>query len=159
MKTFEKDTFKTAKGNLVITFIGHGTLMIEAGKTVIHVDPVSREADYSALPKGDLILITHEHGDHLDKKALALITTPQTKIIVSKSCSGQVDNAQVLMNGEVQAFGDISVKAVPAYNIVNKRDGNPYHPKGNGNGYVISYGGKNIYIGGDTENIPQPLRR
>jgi L-ascorbate metabolism protein UlaG (beta-lactamase superfamily) len=155
MKTFEKDTFKTAKGNLVITFIGHGTLMIEAGKTVIHVDPVSREADYSALPKGDLILITHEHGDHLDKKALALITTPQTKTFVSKSCSGQVDNAKVLMNGEVQAFGDISVKAVPAYNIVNKRDGNPYHPKGNGNGYVISYGGKNIYIGGDTENIPE----
>jgi len=84
-----------------------------------------------------------------------LITTPQTKTFVSKSCSGQVDNAKVLMNGEVQAFGDISVKAVPAYNIVNKRDGNPYHPKGNGNGYVISYGGKNIYIGGDTENIPE----
>ena len=155
MKTFEKDTFETDNGKLVITFIGHGTLMIEAGKTVIHVDPVSREADYSAFPKADLVLITHEHGDHLDLKALALITTPLTNTIVSKSCSGQVDHAIVLDNGETHSFKDVSVKAVPAYNIVNKRDGNPYHPKGNGNGYVITYGGKSIYIGGDTENIPE----
>ena len=70
VKVFEKDTFVTDKGKLVITFIGHGTLMIEAGNQVIHIDPVSREADYSLLPKAGIILITHEHGDHLDKKAV-----------------------------------------------------------------------------------------
>jgi len=155
-KAFEKDTFTTEKGPLMITFIGHGTLMIEAGKTVIHIDPVSREADYTLLPKADLILITHEHGDHLDKKALALITQPQTKIIVSQSCKGQIDNSQVMLNGETQSFGDFKIEAVPAYNIVNKRpDGGAYHPKGNGNGYIINFGGKRIYIGGDTENIPE----
>lgn len=155
VKNFEKDSLETGKGKLVITFIGHGTLMLEAGKTVIHIDPVSREADYSLLPKSDITLITHEHGDHLDLKALALITQPQTKTIVSQSCSGKIENSVVFKNGDMQTFGDISIKAVPAYNIVNKREGNPYHPKGNGNGYLITFGGKNIYVAGDTENIPE----
>ena len=156
VKAFEKDTFATSKGKVVITFIGHGTLMIEAGKQVIHIDPVSAQADYSTLPKADIILVTHEHGDHLDKKAIALITQPQTKIVVSQSCKGQIDNSAVLLNGETQSFGDVKVEAVPAYNIINRRsDGIAYHPKGNGNGYVINYGGKRIYVGGDTENIPE----
>lgn len=156
VKTFEKDTFKTSTGNIVITFIGHGTLMIEAGKKVIHVDPVTAQADYSTLPKADIILVTHEHGDHLDKKALAVITQPQTKIVISLSCKGQVDNAQVLLNGEEQYFDDIKIEAVPAYNIVNKRaDGIAFHPKGNGNGYVINFGSKRIYVAGDTENLPE----
>lgn len=155
-KAFEKDTFTTEKGPLVITFVGHGTLMIEACKTVIHIDPVSREADYTLLPKADLILITHEHGDHLDKKALALITQPQTIIIVSQSCKGQIENSQVMLNGESQFFEDFKIEAVPAYNIVNMRpDGGAYHPKGNGNGYIINFGGKRIHIGGDTENTPE----
>lgn len=155
VKAFEKDTFNTSKGNLVITFIGHATLMIEAGKQVIHVDPVSQQADYSILPKGDIILVTHEHGDHLDKTALALITKPKTKTVVSQSCKGLLDNAHVMLNGEKLSIGDVKVEAVPAYNIVNKRNGIAYHPKGNGNGYVITYGEKRIYIGGDTENIPE----
>jgi L-ascorbate metabolism protein UlaG (beta-lactamase superfamily) len=155
-KTFEKDTFETRKGKMTITFIGHATLMIEGGNQVIHIDPVSKEADYSLLPKADLILITHEHYDHLDKKAVAMITKAQTKIMVSLSCKGLIDNALVLANGEKQSFGDWNIEAVPAYNIVNKRpDGNTYHPKGSGNGYVITYGGKRLYISGDTENIPE----
>jgi len=152
---FEQDSFETGKGKLTITFIGHGTLMIKAGQTVIHVDPVTQQADYSLLPKGDIILITHEHGDHLDKKALALISQPSTKTFISQSCSGKVENATVLKNGDEQLIGDIAIKAVPAYNIVNKSNGNPYHPKGNGNGYVIAFGGKRIYVAGDTENIPE----
>ena len=156
VKSFEKDTFTTEKGQLMITFIGHGTLMIEAGKTVIHIDPVSREADYSLLPKADIILITHEHGDHLDKKAIALVTSPQTKTIVSLSCKGQIENAIVMLNGETKSFGDLKIEAVPAYNIVNKRpDGGAYHPKRNGNGYIINFGGKRIYVAGDTVNTPE----
>ncbi|MCL4484387.1 MAG: MBL fold metallo-hydrolase [Bacteroidetes bacterium] len=155
VKTYEKDSFETTQGKLTITFIGHASLLIEAGKTVIHVDPVSKEADYSLLPKGDIVLITHEHGDHLDPKALALITQAKTKIIASRSCTGKIENARILVNGAEESLDGITIKAVPAYNIVNKRDGNPYHPKGNGNGYVISFGGKRIYVAGDTENIPE----
>lgn len=155
-KTFESDTFETSKGRLSITFIGHATLMIKAGNQVVHIDPVAREADYSLLPKADLILITHEHGDHLDKKAIAMVSSPDTKIICSLSCKGLIDNATVLVNGEKQTVGDWDIEAVPAYNIINKRpDGLAYHPKGNGNGYIITYGGKRFYIAGDTENIPE----
>ena len=69
-ETFETDIIKTSAGDLKITFIGHGTLMFTFGGKVIHVDPCTREADYSKLPKADLILVTHEHGDHLDPKAI-----------------------------------------------------------------------------------------
>lgn len=156
VKIFEKDNFQTGKESLVITFIGHASLMIEAGNRIIYVDPVMKEADFSTFPKGDIILVTHEHVDHLDKKALDLITKPSTKTIVSQSCKGLVDMALVFVNGQVESFGDIKIEAVPAYNIVHKRsDGIAYHPKGNGNGYIINYGGKRIYVGGDTENIPE----
>ena len=155
-KNFETDTYETSKGQLKITFIGHGTLMIEAGGQVVHIDPVLREADFSKLPKANLILVTHEHFDHLDKKAISMITNPQTKIIISKSCKGLIDNGTVLLNGEQKSFGDWGIEAVPAYNLLNKRpDGLPFHPKGNGNGYIISYGGKRIYVAGDTENVPE----
>jgi len=156
VKNFETDTFETSKGSLKITFIGHGTLMIGAGNQVIHIDPVSREADFSKLPKANLILLTHDHFDHLDKKAISMISTLQTKIILSKSCKELIDNGIVLLNGEHTTFGDWGVEAVPAYNLIHKRpDGLPFHSGGNGNGYVISYGGKRIYIAGDTENIPE----
>ena len=152
---FEKDTIKTNRGNLIITFTGHSSLMLEAGKQVIYVDPASKVADYSVFPKADLILITHEHTDHQDSAAIGMITGRSTKTIVSLGC-GFVNNAIVLKNGESQTFGDIKIEAVPAYNIVNTgSDGIPFHPKGRGNGYVINFGGKRIYVAGDTENIPE----
>ncbi|GET31503.1 metal-dependent hydrolase [Prolixibacter bellariivorans] len=154
--TFETDTFQTDKGNLAITFIGHGTLMMMWDGKVIHIDPVSREADYSTLPKADLILVTHDHGDHLDPATIALLRKPDTKVIVSKSCEGKVPDETVLSNGQSITADDIRVEAVPAYNLVHKRsNGQPFHPKGNGNGYVLTMGGKHIYIAGDTENIPE----
>lgn len=154
-KSFEKDLFSTQKGELAITMVGHGTLMIEADGKVIHIDPVSMMADYSTLPKADLVLITHEHGDHLDKGALEKLKKEQTVIYVSSSCQG-VEGAKVMKNGDRQTYGNFTIEALPAYNIVNKRpDGTAFHPKGNGNGYVIRFGGKSIYVAGDTENIPE----
>ena len=154
-KSFEKDSFETSLGKLTITFVGHASLMLEAGNTIIHVDPTMAQANYALFPKGDLILITHEHDDHLDKTAVELIKKPDTKIVVSKSCEGKFSQAIILKNGEEKIIGDFDIKTVPAYNIVNTRNGTPFHPKGNGNGYVITYGGKTIYIAGDTENIPE----
>ena len=152
----EKDTIETSAGEVEITFVGHGTLMFEFGGKVIHVDPVSREADYSRLPKADLVLITHEHGDHLDPEAVALIKTDATTIIANESSASQVPDAVVMKNGDVQTVDSIKIAAVPAYNLVHKRpSGDPFHPKGRHNGYIITFGDKRIYIAGDTENTPE----
>ena len=153
---FEKDVIKTSGGDLEITFIGHGTLMLGYGGKVIHVDPFARLADYSKLPKADLVLITHAHGDHLDPAALAAVRTPATTAIVAPVCEGKVEGATVLRNGEATQAAGLRIEAVPAYNIVHTRPGGgPYHPKGEGNGYVLAFGDTRVYIAGDTENTPE----
>lgn len=153
---FEQDIFKTNSGDLKITFIGHGTLMFEYNNLVIHIDPVGRYADYSKLPQADLILITHHHGDHLDPSAIGLVKKEGTKIFCNQLSIEKVPGAEVLKNGDKAEFKGIIIEAVPAYNLVNKRDnGQPFHPKGEGNGYVLTFADKKVYIAGDTENIPE----
>jgi L-ascorbate metabolism protein UlaG (beta-lactamase superfamily) len=49
--------------------------------------------------------------------------------------------------------GDVIVEAVPAYNTTPGRE--KFHPKGNGNGYVLTLDGFRVYIAGDTEDIPE----
>lgn len=153
---FEKDTFKTSKGDLTITFVGHGTLMMEFNGKVIHIDPVGSYANYDTLPKADLILITHEHGDHLDVKTIDLLKKATTEIILTQICSEKYAGTKIMKNGDSGEFAGFKVEAVPAYNIKNVRsDGNPFHPKGMGNGYVIYLADKKVYVAGDTENIPE----
>jgi len=155
-KQFEEDVIKTDAGDLKITFIGHGTLMFGYHDKVIHVDPVGREADYAKMPKADLILITHEHGDHLDPQAIDLLRKEQTKLLVTKACAEKVAGGTVMKNGDVLTVHGFKIEAVPAYNIVHKRpDGQPFHPQGSGNGYVVNFDKTRLYVAGDTENIPE----
>ena len=155
-QVFEKDLFETDGGTLELWFIGHGTLMFKYSDMVIHIDPVSREADYNELPDADLILITHEHGDHLDPGAIKKILKDETEIICNKASSSALDDCRVMTNGDKIDLEDISIEAVPAYNIEHERSpGNPFHPKGVGNGYILDIGGKRIHVAGDTENIPE----
>lgn len=152
----EEDIFKTSKGDLKITFIGHGTLMFTYEGKVIHVDPYSRVGDYSNLPKANIILITHEHGDHLDTNALKLIRTENTDLICTEKCVEKIDGGIVMKNGDSRSIQDLKIEAVPAYNIKNMRSpGVPYHPKGSGNGYIITFADKRVYVAGDTENTPE----
>jgi len=155
-KAFETDTLQTSAGDLKITFLGHGTLMLNFGGKIIHVDPYGDVADYTKLPKADLILITHEHRDHLDAKALGSIRKDKTVVVANPASAKQTEGAMVMKNGDVKTVEGLKIEAVPAYNIVHKRDtGEPFHPKGIGNGYVITFGDKRVYIAGDTENIPE----
>lgn len=155
-RKFEEDVIKTKTGDLKITFIGHGTLALAYDGKVVHVDPWSRLADYSALPKADLILITHEHGDHLDPKAVATVRTEQTLIVLTQACAKRVAGGIIMKNGDVREVQGLKIEAVPAYNVVHKRsNGQPFHPKGSGNGYVVTFGRTRVYVAGDTENTPE----
>ena len=153
---FETDVIKTSAGDLKIAFIGHGTLMFTFGETVVHVDPVGQMADYRALPNADLVLVTHEHGDHLDPRAVEMVRTEKTEIVLTEACARRIRGAIVMKNGDTNVVKALRIEAVPAYNIVHKRSsGKPYHPKGVGNGYVVTFGDKRVYIAGDTENTPE----
>ncbi len=153
---FEKDTVQTTAGPLEITFIGHGTLMMTWNGKTIHIDPYGALADYSKLPKADLVLITHHHGDHFDLKALDLVSTDRTVILLTRLCAEKAGKGIVMANGDTRKVLGISIEAIPAYNIVHKRpDGTPFHPKGEGNGYILTFGSTRLYVAGDTENTPE----
>jgi len=155
-EVYEKDVIKTTAGDLEITFLGHASLMLKFNGKVLHVDPFSKVADYSKLPKADLLLITHEHQDHLDTSAIGLIRSGDTRIVLTEKGAEKVPGGLVMKNGDVQTVLGVKIEAMPAYNLVHKREnGQPFHPKGQGNGYVLTFGNTNIYIAGDTENTPE----
>jgi L-ascorbate metabolism protein UlaG (beta-lactamase superfamily) len=153
---FQSDTVKTSEGDLVMTFIGHGTLMLKAGDVVIHVDPWTKFTDYKDMPKAHIILVTHEHFDHLDKKAIARLSDDGTELILNAASREQLGKGTVMKNGDSRELHGLRIDAVPAYNIKHMRaPGRPFHPKGVGNGYVITFGDTRVYIGGDTEAVPE----
>lgn len=153
---FARDRIKTPSGDIEITFIGHGTLMLEFGGKTIHIDPWTHQADYTKLPKADVILVTHDHRDHLDTQAIEAVRTEHTELVLAQTCTKNVTGGLVMKNGDVKRVAGIKIEAVPAYNLVNKREnGQPFHPKGSGNGYVLTLGGKRVYVAGDTENTPE----
>jgi L-ascorbate metabolism protein UlaG (beta-lactamase superfamily) len=153
---YETDVIQTSEGDLKITFLGHGTLMMRFAEKTIHIDPYGSVADYAQLPTADIVLITHEHGDHLDRKALAHIRTAKTDVVLTPICGGQLEGGIVMRNGDVRTVQGIKIEAVPAYNIVHKRpNSQPFHPKGAGNGYILTFGDTRVYVAGDTENIPE----
>lgn len=153
---YESDTFETSAGPLKITFLGHASLQFTFGEKTIYVDPVSRWADFSQFPKADLILLTHEHKDHTDMKAIEPLRTDKTAIVGAETCAGEVKGLKVMRNGDRLDLKGIAIEAVPAYNVVHMQSpGQPFHPLGSGNGYVMVFGDKRIYVAGDTENIPE----
>jgi L-ascorbate metabolism protein UlaG (beta-lactamase superfamily) len=152
----EEDIITTSRGDLKITFIGHASLMFSFEGKIIHVDPMSSLTDYTKLPKADLILITHDHFDHCDPAALQILRTPKTELVMTGKCAEKVKGGLIMKNGDTKVVGGLKIESVPAYNIAHMRSpGQPFHPKGLGNGYIIAFGDKRVYIAGDTENTQE----
>ncbi len=155
-KEFETDIIKTSDGELKITFLGHGSLLLNYQNNNIYIDPFSKIADYTSLPKAEIIFLTHHHRDHLDPNALKQIRTQKTELVLTELGAKKVKNGTIMKNGDNKTIKGIRVKALPAYNLIHRRDNGQYfHPKGEGNGYVLFFGDKKVYIAGDTENIPE----
>jgi len=155
-ETPEYDKIVTSAGVVEMHFIGHGSLMFKVEGFVIYIDPVRSSGNYDFLPKADLILVTHEHGDHLDVKLIETLKKPGTILFCNQSSALKVPWGLVMKAGDRQEIKNIIIEAVPAYNIVNESSpGHPFHPKGGGLGYLLTIGRKRFYIAGDTENTPE----
>lgn len=153
---FPVDRVPTSGGELAITLLDHASLSLSWRGKVVYLDPWAKVGDLALLPKADLILVTHDHQDHMDSAAIALLSKVGTVVAANPGAGAKLAGAAVLRNGESGTFAGIPVKAVPAYNLVHKRAGGvPYHPKGEGNGYLITFGETKVYVAGDTEDIPE----
>jgi len=153
---FERDTIQTSGGNLVITLIGHSSLLFNYQDRNIFIDPVMQVADYSLFPKADAILVTHGHGDHLDPIAIEKIVKPETEIFLTRLCFDKLKKGKVCPNESFFIAAGVPVETIAAYNITGLRgNGIPYHPKGEGNGYVLTIGQLKVYVAGDTELTPE----
>lgn len=145
-------------GMVVFHPVEHSSMVVETPKGVIHVDPVGGAPKYSDLPQPDLILITHEHGDHFDLPtlealpAVRLISNPAVHDMLPEEMKAR---ASTMANGDMVEVLDLRIEAIPAYNTTEDRL--QYHPKGRDNGYLLTIGGKRFYIAGDTEPTPEML--
>jgi len=155
----QADVVETSKGPLKITPLYHGSVMLEFGGKIIHVDPWG-QADYSGLPQADLIVITHTHADHMDAALLKTLRKDGTILLgppaVTDTLNGTAGDTDAISNGEKKTFMGVEIEAVPMYNLkLGSGPGKPYHHKGIGNGYILSFGDTHLYFSGDTECVPE----
>ena len=124
---------------------------------MIYVDPYGADK-YTGQKDPTIILITDIHGDHLNIETLEAINSKNAKFIVPQAVKDKLPesfqkNLFTLANGEARKVNDISISAIPMYNLPEMEDSR--HPKGRGNGYIIDLGDKKVYISGDTEDIAE----
>ncbi|HVG35692.1 MAG TPA: MBL fold metallo-hydrolase [Pyrinomonadaceae bacterium] len=141
--------------DVVVTPIMHASLQLEFSGKVIHVDPTSA-GDYTKAKQADLILVTDIHGDHLDPAAISRIRKPGAPVVAPAAAAPKIENATTLANGESKSVAGFSLEAVPMYNLKRgPSEGQLFHTKGRGNGYILTLGSKRVYIAGDTECTPE----
>ncbi len=146
------------EGQVEITPITHGSLVLTWQNKTIYVDPWS-QGNYENIPPADLILITDIHADHMDPEQIAKVRKSGTRIIAPAAVQKTLTDAQILNNGETTEVIGIQIEATPMYNLQRgPQPGQLYHTKGRGNGYILSFGNQRVYLSGDTECIPEMKR-
>ncbi|MEQ9403729.1 MAG: MBL fold metallo-hydrolase [Cyclobacteriaceae bacterium] len=152
------DRIATDQGDLIIQPITHGTVALEWNSQTIYVDPYGGAEKFEGLNDPDIILITDIHGDHLNMKTLEAINTSKAQFFVPQAVMDKLPESMqakaiVINNGSATDFNGINIAAIPMYNLPD--DESSRHKKGRGNGYVLTMGGKKVYLSGDTEDIPE----
>ena len=152
-------TIPAAGGDITITAIQHASVQIEHAGKVIQVDPA--QGDFSKAKQADLVLITDIHGDHLNPDLVAKVRKPGALVVEPAAVQAQAGEkipapVEVLPNGQTKTIAGVSVEAVPMYNLQRgPGPGQLFHTKGRGNGYILTLGGKRLYLAGDTECTPE----
>ncbi len=153
------DVEKLKGGELTIQPISHATMVLSYKGKTIYVDPTGGADAFKDMAAPTLIVITDIHGDHFDLKTLEAINTGNTLLVVPQAVADKLPatiskrKIVVLANGADAKKKGIRIAAIPMYNLPEAADSR--HPKGRGNGYIVTLGGKNIYLSGDTEAIPE----
>jgi L-ascorbate metabolism protein UlaG (beta-lactamase superfamily) len=155
----QQNAIPAVGGNITITPFQHASLQVEHAGKVIQVDPA--QGDQSKAKPGDLVLVTDIHGDHLNPDALAKVRKAGAPVVMPAAVQSQAGDkikppVEVLANGQTRTVAGVAVEAVPMYNLQRgPAAGQLFHPRGRGNGYILTLGGKRIYFAGDTECIPE----
>ena len=153
------DAYDTANGNaLTIHPVRHASFVMETPAGTVYVDPIGGAGPYEGLPDPDLILLTHEHGDHYDVPTLVALIRRGTVLVANPAVHGMLPEAiaakaAMIANGESTEALGMTIDAIPAYNLTQERL--QFHPKGRDNGYVIDVDGTRVYVSGDTEAVPE----
>jgi L-ascorbate metabolism protein UlaG (beta-lactamase superfamily) len=147
------ERFSTSEGVLELTPIQHASILIRAGGRIMYIDPA--QGSYDGLPQADYILITDIHGDHMVPDLVARLKKPGAVILAPAAVAEKVPGSTVIANGQTKSIGAFTVEAIPMYNLKPAANGTLYHPKGRGNGYILTFGGKRFYFSGDTEGTPE----
>jgi len=152
------DQVGSGKDAITVVPIEHASLILTFDGKTIYVDPVGGAERLAGQPRPDLVLITHTHGDHLDVPTLEGVVTDATRIVAPQAVADKLPEAlkaktEVLANGESTELLGVKVEAIAAYNLTEEHV--KFHPKGVGNGYVLTLGGSRVYLSGDTEDIPE----
>lgn len=148
----------TKVGELTIQPINHATMVLTYQHKNIYVDPVGGAEAFKGEPAPDMILITDIHGDHFDPRTIEAVNTNHASVVLPQAVADKLPaadkaNLVVLKNGESTNKLNIMINAIPMYNLPESPTA--FHTKGRGNGYVLTIGGKKIYISGDTSDIPE----
>lgn len=155
----QQDVLPARGGDITIAPVLHGSLVLQWQGKTIYVDPYGGAEKFTAYPAPDLVLITDIHGDHLHKETLQGLDLKKATLVVPKAVMEKVDEKlefkqkTTLANGEKSKWQSVEIMAMPMYNLPESAESR--HPKGRGNGYVLTMGDKRIYIAGDTEAIPE----
>lgn len=153
-----KEETSPPKDTAMITPILHGSVVFQHSGKTVYVDPYGGTNRFEGLPSPDLVLITHPHGDHLDKETLRELDLTDTELMAPQAVIdelGRITFGKVTLmeNGDKLDWNEFEVEAVPMYNLPETDDSR--HKKGWGNGYVLTMGDRRHYISGDTEDIEE----
>ncbi|HMI01228.1 MAG TPA: MBL fold metallo-hydrolase [Pedobacter sp.] len=154
------DQEKVEGGELTIQPVTHATLVLTFKNKNIYVDPTGGTDAFKGLGAPDIILVTDIHGDHFDLKTIEAINTNKATLVVPQAVADKLpasydkEKLVILKNGDKTTQAGISITAFPMYNLPDAENAS-YHTKGRGNGYVLTIGGKNVYISGDTADTPE----